>query len=243
MPLGHRARRVGTAASPGAGHLVRRVVTVALGSAVLASLAVSEARADTLCSVTGFSPRSVTVGLSPELVTFVPAVTGCTVGGWSIEGGDYAFYVHDAAPEQSFFPVTNGDTAPVDVLVSAYNADFDEGSQLFRGSFVVKRRTGWDQFNASPEPVRQGAPITVKGRLQRADWEQAAYVGYAGRSVALEFRTATGSYRKIKTVSTAADGSVSTTVTASSDGYWRLRYGGNSTAGASKVAGDFVDVR
>ena len=115
--------------------------------------------------------------------------------------------------------------------------------KLYPGAFVLKRATAWNQFNAAPEPVRKGAKITIKGQLTRADWDQRAQVGYSGRVVAVEFRTKTGTYREIKTVKTGSGGHLTTTVTASADGYWRLRYGGNSTAGASTVAGDFVDVK
>jgi hypothetical protein len=228
-------------------HLVQRIVASALGATVFAiSLTVAttqDADADTPCTITGFSPPSVTVGLSPKVVTFRPTVSDCTLKGWSVEGGDYNFYTYDAAPQNTFSPSINSETAPMDVVVSTYTSDYEERVASFANAFVLKRNTGWDQFNASPEPVRKGAIITIKGRLRMADWEKKAYVGYASRTVAVEFRTKTSSYRQVKTAMTGSGGYLTTTVTAATDGYWRLRYGGNTIAGKSTVAGDFVDVR
>ena len=227
-------------------HHSRRIVASVLAATALAiPLTVAttkDADADMPCTITGFSPQSVTVGLSPKLVTFKPTVSNCTLEGWSLEGGDYSFYTHDAMPQNTFSPTTNSDTAPLDVVVSTYNSDYEERLAAFANAFVLKRNTGWDQFNASPEPVKKDATITIKGRLRMADWEKSAYVGYTSRTVAVEFRTETGSYRKVKTAMTSSGGYLTTTVTAATDGYWRLRYGGNTIAGRSTVAGDFVDV-
>ena len=228
--------------------LVRRILAPFFGMVVVTipvavGTPAGDAHADTLCSIEGFSPRSATVGLDPTAVTFASAVSGCAPGGWSIEGGAYDFFVTDADPQVTFSPNGNGDSAPVDVVVSTYDSANEEASRSFPDSFVVKRATGWDRFNASPEPVTKGARITVEGRLRMVDWEKRTQVGYAGRSIAVEFRTRTGSYRRIKTVLTGSGGSLVTTVTAVGDGYWRLRYGGNTIAGASTMRGDFVDVR
>lgn len=234
-----------------------RVVTVthrrrALGLLLLAtSVAASPAApagADVVddapsCAISGFSPRSASVGLEPVTVRFRPAVSGCAPEGWSIEGGEYAFYAHDTAEEVAFAPVGNGETAPSDVVVSVYDATHIEQERHFPGAFVLKRATAWNRFNAAPEPVRRGAKITIKGQLTRVDWATRSYVGRSGRAVSVQFRTKTGTYHSVKTVTTGSDGHVATTVTASADGYWRLRYAGDSTSGASTVAGDFVDVR
>jgi hypothetical protein len=224
-------------------HLIRRIATLVLTAAVLATATAAGARAGVACTAVDFSPRSVTVGLSAVPVTFQPKMSGCAPAGWSLEGGDYAFFADDTAPSTTFAPLRNGETQPLDVVVSVYDADHDEQVRSFPQAFVLKRGTTWDGFNASPEPVRKGAKITIKGRLRMADWEKRSYVGYPSRTAAVEFRTIRGSYRRVATARTGSGGYLSTTVTAAGDGFWRLRYGGNSTAGASTVAGDFVDVR
>lgn len=218
------------------------VVAVSIAGHPITSVAAETVDGDTSCTVAGFSPRSVSVGLVPVVVSFQPVVSGCTVDGWSIEGGEYDFYVHDAGAQSTFAPASNGETAPSDVVVSVYDADHTEYVRQFPSAFVLKRATAWSLFNAAPEPVRRGATITIKGQLTRADWDRRTDVGYSNRVVAVEFRTRTGTYRQIKTAKTGSGGHLTTTVTASANGYWRLRYGGNSTSGPSKVAGDFVDV-
>lgn len=98
--------------------------------------------------------------------------------------------------------------------------------------------------NASPEPVKKGATITVTGKLSRANWENYGYHGYATQSVQLQFRKATSStYSTVKTIKTNSTGNLKTTVKAATDGYWRYSFAGTSTTPAVKTAGDFVDVK
>ncbi|GAA3505693.1 hypothetical protein GCM10019016_128060 [Streptomyces prasinosporus] len=98
--------------------------------------------------------------------------------------------------------------------------------------------------NASPEPVRKGKTITVTGKLSRANWETGVYAGYTGQSVKLQFRKKDSStYTTLKTIKTNSTGNLSTTVTASTDGYFRYYFEGTSTTPAVKAAGDFVDVQ
>ncbi|MFF8099798.1 DUF5707 domain-containing protein [Streptomyces sp. NPDC016640] len=98
--------------------------------------------------------------------------------------------------------------------------------------------------NASPEPVKKGRTITVTGKLSRANWETSTYAGYATQSVNLQFRKKDSStYTTLKTVKTNSTGNLSTTVTASADGYFRYSFAGTSTTPAVSAAGDFVDVQ
>ncbi|KOG34001.1 hypothetical protein [Streptomyces resistomycificus] len=98
--------------------------------------------------------------------------------------------------------------------------------------------------NASPEPVTKGKTITVTGKLSRANWETHKYAGYATQSVKLQFRKKTSStYTTVKTIKSNSTGNLSTTVTASADGYFRYSFAGTTTTPAVNAAGDFVDVR
>jgi hypothetical protein len=98
--------------------------------------------------------------------------------------------------------------------------------------------------NASPEPVKKGKTITVTGKLSRANWETNKYAGYASQSVKLQFRKAgTSTYSTIKTIKTSSTGTLSTTVTASADGYWRYSFAGTTTTPAVSATGDYVDVQ
>ena len=97
--------------------------------------------------------------------------------------------------------------------------------------------------NATPEPVRKGAKITVKGSLTRANWETLTYRGYGNRVVDLQRRSADGSYRVVKHVTSAADGSLRTTVRATADVCYRFVFAGSSNTAHKTSKADCVDVR
>lgn len=96
--------------------------------------------------------------------------------------------------------------------------------------------------DATPEPVRKGQRLTVKGRLKRADWEDQKYHGFAGQSVELQLRSASGSYHRVKKVTTDSSGNLRTTVTAEAKGCYRYRYTGSSTTHAVTSSADCVDL-
>lgn len=99
-------------------------------------------------------------------------------------------------------------------------------------------------MNASPEPVAKGKTITVSGKLTRASWDDRKYHGYTKQPVKLQFRKAgTSTYSTVKTVYTNSYGNLKTTVTASTDGYWRYYFPGTSTTALAKSTSDFVDVK
>ncbi|MFF2850220.1 hypothetical protein ACFVT5_28355 [Streptomyces sp. NPDC058001] len=98
--------------------------------------------------------------------------------------------------------------------------------------------------NASPEPVTKGKPITVTGKLTRANWSTKKYGAYSGRTVSLQFRAkGTDTFKTVKKATTSSTGGLKTTVTASVDGSYRWVYFGNSTTGVATSAADYVDVR
>ncbi len=121
--------------------------------------------------------------------------------------------------------------------------DGDSAKYTDLGTFHVQRYSKVT-VNASPEPVAKGKKITVTGKLTRANWEDHLYHGYINQPVQLQFRKAdTNTYSTIKTLSTNSTGNVSTTVTASTDGYWRYYFTGTTTTPPVKATGDFVDVQ
>ncbi|GAA1350285.1 DUF5707 domain-containing protein [Streptomyces beijiangensis] len=98
--------------------------------------------------------------------------------------------------------------------------------------------------NAAPEPVKKGKPITATGKLDRANWDDFQYHGYASQPVKLQFRKKNSStYTTVKTIKTNVYGNLKTTVKAVQDGYWRYVFTGTSTTPAVTTAGDYVDVR
>ncbi|MCX5557760.1 hypothetical protein [Streptomyces sp. NBC_00038] len=111
------------------------------------------------------------------------------------------------------------------------------------GTAQIKRAANLTT-NATPEPVKKGATLTVKGALTRANWETSKYSGYTGQSVTLQFRAKSSTtYKDVKTVKSGTSGALSTTVKASADGYYRYKFAGTTTTGAKSAAGDYVDVK
>ncbi|WP_448610059.1 hypothetical protein [Geodermatophilus sp. URMC 60] len=196
------------------------------------------------CTITNVSPRSVVVGLTPVTKTFAVSTSGCTRTGWDVMESDFSFYVYDRAPQWTFNPYSNSQAGAKDVIVTARSSTYDRTERVFADGFNLRRRTTWQSntFNAGPEPVRKGAPVSIVGRLLVADWNEDQYVPYASRQVAVQFRTPTGTYKTVKTVLTNRDGWVRTTVPASVTGIWRLSYGGNTVAGPAVATGDSVQV-
>lgn len=224
--------------------LISLGLTAALGTAAVPAQA-----ATTPCTITNFSPRSTVVGLTPHTTTFGISTTGCTRSDWSLEGDD--FFVFQDSPQNTFDPYDNSEAGAQDVIATAADDDYNERDRVFDEGFSLLRRTTWQSgsFNASPEPVKKGGSLTVTGRLLVADWTNDAYVGYAGRTIAIQFRLPddpwpTGSpyASTVKNVVTAKDGTFRTTVPARTTGVWRAAYGGNTVAGSSVAVGDSVKV-
>ena len=116
---------------------------------------------------------------------------------------------------------------------------------LFRGSRLTT--------NASPEPVRRGATVTVRGRLTRqamapnpgsTDAHINRYVAFGGEPVVLQRRTLTGTYHSIRTVRSNRDGYLTTKVKAlPEDRCYRFVYRGSDTTLPVTAVGDCVHVR
>ncbi|MEU9332255.1 calcium-binding protein [Streptomyces sp. NPDC048290] len=130
--------------------------------------------------------------------------------------------------------------------VSAY-AIAPDSDAVFKDSaatFAVKRSTAVT-VDATPEPVRRGRLLTVTGAVRHADWATGGQSGAAaGQPVKLQFRKpGCRDFKTVKTVQTAADGTLNTTVRAFQDGTYRWSYAGSDTTAAALSEGDHVDVR
>ncbi|MFE2291308.1 HtaA domain-containing protein [Streptomyces sp. NPDC059452] len=105
----------------------------------------------------------------------------------------------------------------------------------------VKLKTSISGFNASPEPVRKGRTITVKGTLNSLDgkWKKTS-----GQSVNILFQ-AKGSkkWTKLATVRTNSKGVFTKGFTAKKDGTWKAQFKATSARLGSTSVGDYVDVR
>ncbi len=129
--------------------------------------------------------------------------------------------------------------------VSAY-AIAPDSDAVFRdnvASFTMLRATQVT-VDAAPKPVKWGRTLTVTGGVTNADWATGTSVGAeTGLPATLEFRPrGSSTYCALKTVRTAADASLSTTVRAYTDGYYRWSYAGTATTAAAVSPAAFVNV-
>ncbi|MGW1774714.1 hypothetical protein [Streptomyces sp. NPDC002104] len=90
------------------------------------------------------------------------------------------------------------------------------------GMKVSRTMTAIPQFNASPEPVKKGQPLTVTGKLNHSDptWKP-----FTGQAISYYFRPAGSTTWKLMGDSkTAADGTFTKAFTADRTGSWTARY-------------------
>lgn len=216
---------------------------VALAAVVTSTVAAAPTASAAPCTITGFSPRTIVVGLSPVAKTFGVSAD-CPVDGWSIDIVDTPLYAYSGAPREVVYPPPNGVAGEkYDVVVEVDN-DLDTSSRVFTDAFVVKRRTSFTAINAGPEPVRKGKTLTVTGTLKVADWDANRYVALRGSTVDVQFKKkGSSSYKTVRTVKTSSTGGVRATFRATYDGTFRLSYGGSAARGPATSGGDSVDVR
>ncbi|EGX59815.1 hypothetical protein SZN_11033 [Streptomyces zinciresistens K42] len=190
------------------------------------------------------APDAWLLGDKPAKCTAVTATTATCKGTVDIYPGPG---VHDlvntdagawkAAAEATAFNGQDPSAEEFDITEVGYR------SQSGLGGTTVQRYSKLT-VNASPEPVKKGKPITVTGKLSRANWEDNTYRGYTGQPVKLQFRKkGSDTYSTVRTVTTNSTGELRTTVTAAGDGYFRYSFAGTTTTPAVNATGDFVDVR
>lgn len=233
---------------------VTATIAALLGGSVVA--AQPAAADDSPCTITGYSPRTVVLGLSPVTKRFGVSTSQCaSVGDWSLDidgtpssGYDWLVFAFEGSPSVTLKPTFLSDRDAGyawDAVASAYNGDFSQGTErTFADSFVLRRMTAISSFNAGPEPVVKGRAVTVKGLLRGASWERGAYVPLRYAAVRVQFKRAgTSTWRTVRTVKSSSTGWVSARITQNYSGTWRLSYGGSSRFGSRVTAGDVVAVR
>jgi hypothetical protein len=140
--------------------------------------------------------------------------------------------------------LTNKDSGIWKTVAVSIKENGEPGSIVENYRNVKVQRAAKLTANASPEPVRRGANITVTGDLTRANWDTLKYGGFTSGAVKLQYKKqGTTTWKTLKTVSADSRGKVKTTTKASADGHYRLSYGGSTTTGGATSAADFIDVR
>lgn len=128
------------------------------------------------------------------------------------------------------------------LLVVAYDRDGNVGEADGLAPTYLKRNTRMPAFNAGHEPVAQGDPLTVGGRLTRLS-PRYGYVGYAGKTVEVWFRPVGGAWSRLGSATTGVDGRWARAFRASVDGTWQARFAGTPHHHAQASGRDAVDVR
>jgi hypothetical protein len=105
----------------------------------------------------------------------------------------------------------------------------------------VKYRTQMYDFNASPEPVKKGGTITVKGLLYR--FRAKAEPG-PNANIHIYFKPkGSSTWTKMAITKTASNGWFKKTFRASQDGTWLARYWESAGYLGSNYPSDYVDVK
>ena len=149
------------------------------------------------------------------------------------------------------FTLTPGTAPADDTLAGAWSvsafaiaADSDAVFLNSAAGFSVLRETQVTA-DAAPERVKWGKTLTVTGAVRHAQWATGTYgPAAAGQAVELQFRKkGCTTFTTLKTVPTTAGGTVTTTVRAYADGYYRWSYAGSTNTAAAVSEADYVDVR
>lgn len=229
-------------------------VSTVLVASTLTATAAAPARADDYCDyedstfpvVSGFSPASVVVGLTPVLVTFrVSAHDECGIDGWTVSGRD--FFAYDKNPSETIYGWSNADAGTTYADVEVNDPAFNTTTKRF-GFRLLRRATFSALADATPEPVRRNTTLTVRGKLTRADWDSGKYASYGGQRVQVQFAArGSSTWTTVATTTSDHSGQVSARIKVGGrtarDGSYRLFYSGNSVTGPAVSRSDFVDYR
>jgi hypothetical protein len=115
-------------------------------------------------------------------------------------------------------------------------------SDLVDGVSFHLVRTSYLTANAAPEPVKKGKTVKVTGKLTRANWDAGHDSVLGQQPVQLQFRTKSGSWATVKTVTSSSAGKVKASTTATKDGYFRFVFAGLTSTAAVKSSADHVNV-
>jgi hypothetical protein len=219
--------------------------TVAAGGAQAAAPATASS-----CTITGITPSKIPVGSSDVNRAFAVKTKGCTVATWSIDFGDGIVLDQDGDVLTLLaHNLTNAVAGqPFGATAKVQSTDSSEDPATKNVTFTIQRRATWDSsFNATPEPVKKNAKLTIKATLKRISWngkKKLPYVAYDARPVDIQFQ-ASGSttWKTIKTVKTSKTGKVSTTVKALKTGTWRIHFAGNASTSLADSKTDKVVVK
>ena len=211
--------------------------------------------------ITGFtSPSPVGKGATATFTGKVarPAATGAAAavaGGsvdlrFSADGKTWSTKASGRTDQQGLFKIPAKVTADGQ-WQAVYTGSSDNESRFTPDLTVagpaakvdVRYRTAVSSFNASPEPVSKGRPLTVTGVVKRS-LDGSTWKTWSGQVVYVYFKArGATSWSYAGTVKSDAYGKFRRSFTASKDGTWKAVYKGNADYLRADSATDYVDVR
>jgi hypothetical protein len=227
------------------------------------------------CTIKGYSPSKIVLGSAAVSVTVKVKVSGCTIDGWDViywpfydgkplstkgVAGNYSYWDQNDAGTDVKVQLHSKISLSPNQLSNSYAGKSSDGTLVeiwgegetdsdpawVNLPLTLQRKAAFGSFNASPEPVKKGKKITIKGTLARINWNGAKHlknVGFAGKTQ-IQFKAdGTSTYKTVKTVTSSSAGKVNTTVKASKTGRWRLVFAGISTTSPATSASDAVKVK
>lgn len=186
-----------------------------------------------LAAQTGSVPTAAEVRSSPDNLLKVKSSTATTLTA--------SQYVSETVTKASLPPNLLAGTWGVAVLVTA-----KDGSTTFvaKATTFNWRRADTLSSKVSATRVAKGANLTVKGQLNRVNWDAKKFQGYGAQTVRLQFRKTGGTaWSTVKLVKAGATGALSTTVKDNAGGSWRFVFDGNSTSGYAASAQTWVGLK
>ncbi|MFI1015910.1 HtaA domain-containing protein [Streptomyces sp. NPDC020965] len=174
--------------------------------------------------------------------TWRPLAKGAVVIEFRTKGGTTWTKATSATTgSQGTFSVTATATKDGDWR-ARYAGTPDRAASVGSGDTVdVKLRTEIAGFNAKPEPVRKGKPITVTGTLRSLD---GTWKATSGQSLTILFKAdGAKTWTKQSTTRTNSKGVFSKAFTAKKDGSWKAEFKATSVRLGSSSGSDRVDVR
>lgn len=193
---------------------------------------------------------------STKIAASVTAVDPCSDG----PGGQAGIAtVEMGLPDSEFFPVRQSSGTPARGTWTTH-LEFFRADRTGRSGLHIRvtdreghiastvrpfhvRRNTLITRNATPEPVRKGSAITVRGTLRRLT-PTGRYAAFRASPVDILFRAAgTSAPVTMRTSTTSRFGSFATRFPATRDGTWYVRFRGTANYAAGTSVGDFVDVR
>lgn len=229
----------------------RATVLAAAGAIAFSAVSAGGAQAAPAaqtCTIKTYTPAKFVVAATNTEKQFKVTTTGCTQQSWRVDllvEDTTVVLATKAEPMTTFVPsaLDNSLAGSYQVLVTVKSTDDKTTKKKFKFSLLRKSTFG-KTFNVTPEPAERGDTLKVVGTLQRVSWgAKPAYRAYADRAVQVQFKAAgTKTFKNVKSAKTNSAGKISTTVTATKSGSWRLHFAGDSATGATDSVVDPVTI-